>query len=208
MSLATLMNFKLKALQSAVAIVDKDGRPSMKLQREWEEQQKAIVGAIQEIATAVDAVVLAQAAADAAQAAADTATAAAETATAAIETANEVSALTNSGITPVDVLTASDAGTDATITIDAHTRRYGDGSEVSVNSGALTGKAYGTTYSVYYDDASRAGGAVTYVASTDEADAVQSGNRHSVGAVTTPISGGIIKNGIVVAPPGVIAGVI
>jgi len=60
----------------------------------------------------------------------------------------------------------------------------------------VTGLSYSTTYYIYYLDASRAGGAVTYQASTDPADAVQSGNVHSAGAVETPAALGAPLDGV------------
>jgi hypothetical protein len=103
-------------------------------------------------------------------------------------------------------ITATDAGADVTITISAHTRHYPqpDGStvDVAVSGGSLTGRAYSTTYYIYYDDPSRAGGAVTYQSTTSEATAAQIGDRHTVGGVTTPAALGAPKTGGYTRPPG------
>lgn len=105
-------------------------------------------------------------------------------------------------------LSATDAGTDATIAIAAHDRVYSDKS-VSLSAGSLTGLPYSTDYWVYYDDPDRSGGAVTYVALDpsvdDPADAFNSPanpGRHNVGYITTPASGGGGTGGGGAGPPG------
>lgn len=110
-------------------------------------------------------------------------------------------ALTFSGVTGA-VLTATDAGSSATITISSHTRLYGDSTSVSVNTGSVTGLAYDTVYYIYYDQASRLGGAVTYQATTVESVAAQLNDRHLVGSVKTPPALGGATNGLLVRPSG------
>ena len=124
--------------------------------------------------------------------------AALETAT---ETATAVAALTNSGTTGLTI-TATDAGSNATITMSAHTRIYGDGTTKTVNGGAVTGLSYSTLYYIYYDDADRLGGAVTYQATTSQTTAAQTGSRHFVGQVTTPAAAGAPSDGDYVGAPG------
>jgi hypothetical protein len=124
-----------------------------------------------------------------------TATTANSNASAAQTTANTVKrddSISTSWTSPGDILTGSDAGSNATISIAAHTRKYTDVSSVSVNSGSITGLAYSTAYFVYYDQTSRAGGAVTYHATTDPNVALPgfAAGRHYCGSVTTPASGG------------------
>lgn len=99
---------------------------------------------------------------------------------------------------PTAVLTASG---DGTITIAAHTRRYTDGSSASVNAGSVSGLANETTYTVYYTDASREGGAVTY--ETSAMVVAQSGNVHVVGRVEVPASGAGNNSGTSPTAPGV-----
>lgn len=165
----------------------------------------------------LEAAIAAQDAADAAQLAADDAAASAATATTAATTAGTAAAAaqtTADDITEADALnkswvtgatiTATDAGTDVTITISAHTRHYpqpdGTTVDVAVSGGSLTGRAYSTRYFVSYTDAARAGGAVTYVSSTTEP--AQIGDVHVVGesppiaAADPPASGGTVR------PPG------
>lgn len=155
---------------------------------------------IEALAAAVAAIAAAQAAADSANAAA----AAAQTVADNIVASDE---LRSSYVDGTNVLIGSDAGTDATITIAAHDRKYpqGDGSTVTVavGGGALTGLAYSTQYFVYYDDPTRAGGAVTYAATTSASTAAQTGARHLVGSVVTPAALGAPTPGGTVRPPGV-----
>lgn len=101
-------------------------------------------------------------------------------------------------------LSAIDAGTDATIEIDVHDRVYAD-KTVEVDADTITGLAFSTLYAVYYDDGDRAGGAVTYQATTAGADAYNSPtypDRHFVGYVTTPADGGGPASGGGSGPPG------
>ena len=209
-TLTDLLKFKLSALDRAGSIVVQDGTPTHQFQQNWQNQGKAIEGAIQILAEAVDGILAAQTTAEAANAAAVVAQDAAATAQVAAEVANDAAAavgsegtITASGTSGL-TLTATDAGTDATVNISAHTRIYGDGSSVSVSAGSITGLAYSTDYWVFYDDPTRAGGAVTYQHSTDPADAVQTGDRHSVGAVTTPAAAAPDNNGKEVLPAGVV----
>jgi hypothetical protein len=165
-----------------------------------------------DVATAViaaqataDAAAVVAATADAAAAAADAAAVAANAAAAAANTAaaqvTADSSLANSFATGLTV-TATDAGANATITMSAHTRVYGDGTSVAVNGGAVTGLLHSTAYWVYYDQASRLGGAVTYAASTSVQGNGTSPDRHFIGAVTTPAPAGGPNNGNPVRPPG------
>ena len=184
-------------------VANADGTVNGDFQSKWQR-------AMEEIENSVNAVIDAQNAADAANAAAAAADAAAAAAQTAADTANTAavtvaadSSLASSGVSGL-TMTATDAGTDATITISAHTRIYGDGTSVSVSGGTVTGLAYSTGFFVYYDQASRAGGAVTYQATTSAATAAQTGDRHSLGAVTTPAAAGPPNDGNVNLPPGVV----
>lgn len=88
----------------------------------------------------------------------------------------------------VDGLTleAFNDGATCHVDISDHTRVYGDGTSVSVTGGTISLLAHDTVVRVYYDQASRAGGAVTYQWTDDATTAAQTGNRHSVGATVTP----------------------
>jgi archaellum component FlaG (FlaF/FlaG flagellin family) len=104
--------------------------------------------------------------------------------------------LANSYVEPSNVLSAS---SDGTITITAHTRVYGDTS-VSVDGGSVSGFAQGDYVQVYYDDAAREGGAVTYQGTTGLVS--QEGARHIVGGVTIPAAGQPPAEGAGPKPPG------
>lgn len=91
------------------------------------------------------------------------------------------------------------------VTITLHDRVYGDPSlnpTVSVTGAVIaTAAAPTSVVRVYYNDASRAGGAVTYLFTVDPAaPPVQGGNLHSVGAVTIPAAGTL--GGKNISPPG------
>lgn len=184
-------------------VADANGMASGDLQAKWQrvmEEIESSVNAVIDAQNAADAANAAAAAADAAAAAADAAATAAQ---GAAETAAADSSLASSGVSGL-TMTATDAGANATITISAHTRIYGDGTSVAVSGGTVTGLAYSTGFFVYYDQASRAGGAVTYQATTSAATAAQTGDRHSLGAVTTPAAAGPPNDGNINLPPGVV----
>ena len=87
-------------------------------------------------------------------------------------------------------LTASDAGSDASIAIASHSVQFGSGvGLVAYNSGTITGLAFSTTYYVYTDDPTYSGGAVTYLATTNANTATANDGRYYVGKVTTPANG-------------------
>jgi hypothetical protein len=196
------MAFKLPRLQRLAAIAGKDGLPDRAFHQWWDTFAKSLETAINDLADSVAAIQAAQDAADAANAAAAAADAAALAAQGAADDAASTSALANSGVTGATI-TATDAGADASITISGHTRVYGDGTSVAVTGATLTGRAYSTFYYVYYDQASRAGGAVTYQTTTSEATAAQTGDRHLVGSVTTPAAAAPDTDGNYVGAPGV-----
>lgn len=189
------MPLKLPRLQSRFPVTEGNGLPARAFHQWWDTFAKSLETAINDLANSVATIAAAQAAADAADAAARAARGAADSAAA-------QSALSNSGVTGVTI-TGTDAGANATVNITAHTRVYGDGTSVSVNSGSVTGLSYSTLYYIYYDQASRLGGAVTYLATTSQATAAQTGNRHLVGSVTTPAALAAPTAGGYVGAPGV-----
>lgn len=189
-------------LQRGVPIVDRSGQPTAPFQLYWQQAIEGLQNQIDAITAAQAAADAANAAATAAQTAADNADTAATAAQSAADEANSNTAITASYVTGL-TLTATDAGTNATISISAHTRVYGDATSVSVNSGTITALAYSTAYFIYYDQPSRAGGAVTYQATTSITTAAQTGDRHTVGRVTTPAAAAPPNNGNGVEPPGV-----
>ncbi|MGL4975987.1 MAG: hypothetical protein ACRC56_11885 [Bosea sp. (in: a-proteobacteria)] len=175
--------------------------------RLWDRVMTAIETSLDALADTIAAVQAAQAAAALANTAASNAQAAATSAQAAADGVASVSAgltLQNSSVTGLTV-TASDAGSNATITVSAHTRIYADGASVAVAASSVTGLAYSTSYWIYYDQAGRAGGTVTYQATIDSSVAFWSAgtpDRHFVGAARTPGSGGVAVPGRPTLPPG------
>lgn len=125
-------------------------------------------------------------------AAQNTANAAQADATAA---ARETARLT-SYTAPTNMLSAADVGSDATITVAAHTRIYPvagsvDVPDVSILAGSVTGLAFSTLYYVYYDDTTLADTTPTFVATTNiaTAQAGAAAGRHFVGEITIPADG-------------------
>jgi len=191
------------------------------LERYWDEAMTAIektlnaVLAIPEIQAglaeidgkvdvAQAAAVSAQAAAEAAQTAAETAQGSADGAQAQTEAQRKESSISQSYVTGYtgSIISATAAGL---IAIAAHQRVYGDPTldpSVAVNGATFSSGANpGDVVRVYYVDATRTGGAVTYQFTIDPANPpVQTGNTHSVGAVTIPVTGTKPGNGI--RPPG------
>ena len=109
-----------------------------------------------------------------------------------------------SGVAGV-TLTSSDVGTTANIVAASHNRDYPDKSVAVTGATVGTTFPFGTDHWVYYDDPTRAGGAVTFVATTDPLVAVASDanpDRHFVGFVTTATDGGADTGGGGGTPPG------
>ena len=105
-------------------------------------------------------------------------------------------ALVNSKTNPIDgLLTAT---SDGVITVSAHNREYANGTIVSVNAGSVTNA--GPFARVYYMDAARVGGAVTYLATTEEIP--QTGNVHIIGGVQIPAAGSPPATGTGTTPLG------
>lgn len=215
------MALNLPKFQLGVPIVEKDkGTPTFTHHQWWQEFAKSIEDAFDSLAENVAAIAAAQAAADAAntaaanaQTAADNAQTAANTAQTAANNAQttadnitDASELQTSYVTGL-TLTATDAGSDVSITISNHTRHYpqpnGTTVNVSVTGTTLTGRAYSTSYYIYYDDANRTGGAVTYSTTTSEATAAQIGARHTVGLINTPAAAAPNTSGDYTRAPGV-----
>jgi uncharacterized membrane protein YgcG len=104
---------------------------------------------------------------------------------------------------PSLVATATDAGTDATITIAAHTRIYADGTQLAVGGTVFTALAYATNYGVYYDDPTLGDTTPPYQTTTNLAEAQNNytNGRHFVATIKTPASGGTATSGGT-TPPG------
>jgi len=181
---------KLDRIQRMVRYVNDDGTATPKLALDWQNTMEAIEVALSGLTGQVDnlqvLVKQIQAAQQLAQAANDTA-----------QQSKAAQDIATSYTDPTSVLTADSTGA---ITISAHSRVYGDGRSVSVNGGSLSGFTSGDYVSVFYDDAARAGGAVTYQGTTQAI--AQGGDRHSLGQITIPAAGASPETGGGVAAPG------
>lgn len=188
------MALKLPTFDRSVKLIEEDKTSSYVFHRWWQAVVQALESAFNTLESTVFAIQAVQDAANTAQAAADSAqasaTAAASAASTAQTTATDVGTfamLNGSGVVGATI-TASDTGLDAQVVITSHTRIYGDGSSVSVTGTTISGLAYSTLYFIYYDQASYAGGTVSYQVTTSEATAAQVNDRHLVGSVVTPAS--------------------
>lgn len=179
------MPLKLPRFERTVPLVNDQGKPTETFHIWWQSVVDNLETAFNNLESAVLDIAAAQAAAEAAQAEAEVAQAEAEVA----KRNDKISA---SFMEPTSVLTASDAGSDATVSVLAHTRYYGDGTSVAVTGGTITGLAYETEYFIYYDDTTTADTTPTFQSTTDVliAQPNQTAGRHFVGSVTTPASGG------------------
>lgn len=204
---------RLPRLASNTDIVTADRKPTLQFSLDWNRAMEQIESTLNQL-TAIPSIQAALLSLDAATAAATTAAAsanaaagtalgAAGTAQNAADTVTASSALANSYVTGLTI-TATDAGTSATVTISDHSRvyAYNPPTTVAVTGSTITGLLYETTYYIVYDDPSRAGGAVGYGAYTSANEAAQVNDRHSVGTVVTPAAAGAPAPGRPVAPPG------
>jgi hypothetical protein len=181
---------KLDRIMRQEKIIETGGTASGRFQLIWQRTMEAIEsaftgqqGQITDLSTIVARLEAAEAKAD---------VAVAQSAATAAE-----DAITKSFPSPSTILSAA---SDGTITISAHTRVYGDGTSVAVNAGSTSGWAQGQFVQIYYDDAGRAGGAVSYQGTTDLI--AQTGARHIIGGVAIPVAGLPAQDGFPPFPPG------
>lgn len=161
------------------------------------------VGALAAAEAAQNAADAANLAAANADAAATAAQGVASDAQAAADATSAKQSLTSSGVIGLS-LTGTDAGSSATITVSGHTRVYGDGTTATLAGSAINSLSYNTKYYVYYLDPTRSGGAVTYIASTTPSAAIQVGDVHSLGEITTPVALAGMTTGSSYPPPGIL----
>jgi hypothetical protein len=197
---------KLPTLPSGQPIVDpKTGAPTNTFQIWIQQFANSIEYSINGIAAALEAAGIALDAAEVALDAADEAQTAADNAQDATDGISASQSLVQSGIPPESIATppliqAADTGD---ITISDHDRLYGNGTSVAVDGDTFaSGFTSGDIVYVYYFDPARAGGAVSYQASLNSNDAVQTGDTHSIGSVEVPAAG--TQDGNYVLPPGVV----
>ena len=101
---------------------------------------------------------------------------------------NTITAFNRGSTQSTSPLTAADVGSDTTVTIAAHNLIY-DSTTLAYNSGTITGLGFATLYFIYTDDPTKAGGAVTYVATTTGTDITANVGRYFIGEITTPADG-------------------
>ncbi|GAB2507082.1 hypothetical protein [Microbulbifer agarilyticus] len=102
------------------------------------------------------------------------------------------------------VCSARDAGSTATIDIDAHTVQFGNFS-VNYSSASISGLDFSKKYYIYCDDPGYAGGAVSYFATTNWATAQAGIHRRLVDYLTTPANGGSSSGGGTLPPEDCVA---
>lgn len=191
------MAFNVPPLQRTVPIVEDDRTPTLGYAKYWDKVTKRFAETFDNLQDQLSQIENIEQLVDDAQQAADSAQAAANDA----QDSAAASLLAVSG-TIGCTITASDNGASADIVVSSHTRVYGDGSTVAVTGSTIPSLIHSTEYYIYYNDADRAGGAVTFVATTTVTDAIQVNGKHLVGRVTTPASLGSPVNGEVILAPG------
>lgn len=205
------MSVNIPRFQTTAQLVTEQYYPTVTFHIWWDTVARNIEGQFDDINGALTDIQqlqtdLSNTVADLQQAVIDiqTAQAAAEAAQTTADVVTRDDAITASYTAPGTTLSASDAGTDATITIADHTRVYGDISNVAVTGGNVNGLNYSTTYYIYYDDINRNGGSVSYHATTNSNTALptKAAGRHYVGKVVTPASGGTATSGGTSSPSG------
>lgn len=190
------MALRLPRIPSGLRIINPDGTATNTFKQWQDDYASRIEASVNAVELALEAAGIALDAAAAAQAAADDAIAANETIT------NDQSLINSGVVNEVGGFSANAAGV---VTVPNHQRLYGDSTlnpTVSVTGAAVaTGALAGDLIYIYYDDPTRSGGAVTYQFTSDVENAVQGGDRHSVGVVEIPPSG--IMGGRLTRPPGI-----
>jgi hypothetical protein len=112
-------------------------------------------------------------------------------------------AISASWTSPSGLLTAADAGADASITVADHRRFWGDEENHAITGTTFTGLAFETTYGIYYDDEARTQTAPDYQITTnlEIAQNNYAAGRILVGTVATPANGDPPVSGGT-SPPG------
>lgn len=183
-----------------------DKQPKL-LERYWDIQATKLEGVLNQILSLpliIDALADLDAAVLAAQSAASDAQDAADQAQGSVDQSTAETSIVSSYPSnfTAPLISANNSGV---VTIANHDRVYGDPTlnpTVAVTGDTVaTGESAGSIVRIYYNDPSRAGGAVTYLFTVDPAaPPVQGGNLHSVGAVEIPAAGSV--DGGPVRPPG------
>jgi hypothetical protein len=193
---------ELPRLPQGQPIADPNGMPSLAFTVYWQQFCEALEAQEAAQDDLIADILAAQTAADAA---ATAAAAAQSDADAVAREAARISSYPNPG----SILTATDAGSDATITIANHTRVYPvqgsiDIPDVSITGAAIAGLPFSTRHYIYYDDATLADTTPNFVATTTAATAQvgAAAGRHFVGYITTPADGAAPSSGQGGGTPG------
>jgi len=93
--------------------------------------------------------------------------------------------LSASSIQNINPVTSTAGASTASVDIASH-NVVADFGTVAYNGGSIAGLSLNTAYYIYADDPDMAGGAVSYLASTDRTIPVASAGRYFVGSITTP----------------------
>lgn len=195
------MAIKLPLFQDNAELVTEKNTPTFLFHRWWQEVVERVETSFNRLESIVlDIQAVQQAAANAQQAANDAQQAATDAQQAA-NSAGSTSKLSNSGVDGL-ALSATDTGTDVTISVSNHTRVYSDSTQVAVSGGNLPGYTYETVYYIFYNDPEFLGGNVSYQVTTVKTEAAQTGTRHLVGQIFTPAAGGTDSTGDSPSLPG------
>lgn len=104
--------------------------------------------------------------------------------------------IANSSTRPTRVLSASESGGSATITVIEHERVYQDGSAVLIGEQVFTGLLTDTPYFPWYDDLSRSDTTPTIIMTTDSGEPQDVPGAHQLGRIRTPVTAsGIVYEG-------------
>jgi len=85
-----------------------------------------------------------------------------------------------------NMLTATDAGTSATVNVAAFTLRVAGQADVSYSLGSISSLTFNTLYFIYCDDPTLRGGAQTYNATVTKEEALNGVGRIFLGSILTP----------------------
>jgi len=90
-----------------------------------------------------------------------------------------------------NMLTSTDAGSNATVSIASFNLQTSSKGSISYNSGSITGLSYGTQYYIVLSDPTLSGGTVTYSAYSSKSAALAAGSGYFfIGSIITAVSGG------------------
>jgi hypothetical protein len=92
-------------------------------------------------------------------------------------------------------LTATDAGSSATVSIASFNVQTSSQGLIAYNSGSITALSYSTLYYIYFSSPQLSGGSPTYLATTSKSTALNGSGNIFLGSIQTPASGGAATSG-------------